>query len=92
MVAHRPSNRVIIGGSMNTINGAAATGMGALDGTTGATMPWAVNTIIKNFGEGSADHRADDGRRPDLRHRPGLQSAAATTQLRRHLRRRPDDR
>ncbi len=91
MVAHRPSNRVIIGGSMNTINGVTAPGMGALDGTTGATMPWAVNTIIKNFGEGSQITALDDGRRPDLRHRPRLQQRGDDP-LRGDLRRLPDHR
>ncbi len=35
------------------LNGVQQFGMGSLDGTTGALMPWAVNSIIPNRGSGS---------------------------------------
>ena len=43
-------SRVIVGGSFSTLNGAAAYGMGALDATTGATLPWAAQERIRSAG------------------------------------------
>ena len=54
MVVHPASGRVIVGGSMNTINGITQLGMSSLDGVTGAVMSWAANPIIQNYGEASA--------------------------------------
>jgi len=43
-------SRVIAGGSFETINGAAAYGMGSVDAATGAVLPWAANTTIRTAG------------------------------------------
>jgi PKD repeat protein len=44
------NSRVLVGGSFSTLNGAPAYGMGALDATTGATLPWAATQRIKSAG------------------------------------------
>ena len=54
MVVHPDSGRVIVGGHLSTLNGSTQLGMGSLDGTTGATMPWAANQVIRNYGEATA--------------------------------------
>jgi PKD repeat protein len=54
MVLTPDQSRVVVGGSFTTLNGAAASGMGSLDATTGASQAWAANTTIKNGGTGSA--------------------------------------
>ena len=43
-------NKIIIGGRFTTLSGVAALGMGAINATTGAVMPWAANTTIRNYG------------------------------------------
>ena len=53
MVMAPGNSRVIVGGSFTTLNGVSANGMGSLDPTTGATMPWLANTIMKDGGSGS---------------------------------------
>ncbi|SDP38072.1 PKD repeat-containing protein [Pedococcus dokdonensis] len=43
-------SRVILGGSFETLSGTAAYGMGSVDATTGAVLPWAANTKIRTAG------------------------------------------
>lgn len=53
MVMAPDNSRVIVGGSFSTLNGIAANGMGSLDATTGATLPWAANQTIRDGGSKS---------------------------------------
>jgi PKD repeat protein len=53
MVVHPASGRVIVGGNFNTVNGGKQWGSASLDGTTGAPMPWAANTVVTNHDSGS---------------------------------------
>ncbi|WP_448611584.1 PKD domain-containing protein [Geodermatophilus sp. URMC 60] len=46
--------QVVAGGRFGTLNGTAAVGVGALDATTGATRPFAVNQVVTNQGRNSA--------------------------------------
>lgn len=41
---------VIVGGQFSTLNGVPAKGLGAIDATTGATVPWAANQLLQNSG------------------------------------------
>ncbi len=41
--------KVIAGGQFSTLSGVAAKGMGALDATTGAVLPWAANKVIVDY-------------------------------------------
>ena len=47
--------RLVVGGQFTTLNGSAnpGYGMGALDPTTGANVPWAANALIRNGGANS---------------------------------------
>jgi PKD repeat protein len=49
-------NQVVVGGRFDSLNGTKATGVGAVDATTGATRPFAVNSLITNQGINSAIH------------------------------------
>ena len=61
MVLAPDQSRVIVGGSFTTINGQAAYGMGSVDATTGASLPWAANQKIRDAGDDGAIYslRAD---------------------------------
>lgn len=62
MVLTPDASRVIVGGQFTTLNSVAASGLGALDASTGATLPFAANQTIKNGGTKSAiDSLAVDG-------------------------------
>ncbi|WP_104523846.1 PKD domain-containing protein [Blastococcus atacamensis] len=54
MVVTSGGKQVVVGGRFASLNGTAATGVGALDADTGATKPFAVNKLITNQGTGSA--------------------------------------
>lgn len=43
-------SKLVVGGSFTTLNGATAYGLGAVDPATGATVPWAATSLIKNAG------------------------------------------
>ncbi|MCZ2858121.1 PKD domain-containing protein, partial [Blastococcus sp. VKM Ac-2987] len=47
-------SQVVAGGRFASLNGQAATGVGALDAVSGATKPFAVNKLVTNQGTGSA--------------------------------------
>lgn len=47
-------SKLIVGGNFASLNGQAATGLGAIDTTTGARVPWAAGDVIKNVGDGAA--------------------------------------
>jgi hypothetical protein len=49
-----PGNQVVAAGRFDSLNGIKSTGVGALDGTTGATRPFAINQRITNQGVNSA--------------------------------------
>ncbi|WP_054564793.1 LamG-like jellyroll fold domain-containing protein [Frankia sp. R43] len=62
MVLTPDRSRVIVGGQFNSLNGVSATGLGAVDATTGATLPWAANKIVRNSGDkASIDSLRTDG-------------------------------
>ncbi len=62
MVAAPDKSRIIAGGSFATINGVDAYGMGSIDATTGATLPWAANTKLRAAGlNGAIDTLSTDG-------------------------------
>ncbi|WP_304049247.1 PKD domain-containing protein [Jatrophihabitans endophyticus] len=50
MVMSPDNSRVIIGGRFSTLNGVAAYGLGAVDATTGATLPFAINQTVQDYG------------------------------------------
>ncbi|WP_369258286.1 LamG-like jellyroll fold domain-containing protein, partial [Geodermatophilus amargosae] len=54
MVLAGPDGQVVVGGRFDSLNGTKATGVGALDGVSGATRPFAVNQFITNQGVNSA--------------------------------------
>lgn len=49
-------SRVVIAGSFTTLNGSGnpGYGMGAVTATTGSSLPWAANSIVRNAGTDSA--------------------------------------
>jgi PKD repeat protein len=47
-------NQVVAGGRFDTMNGAKATGVTALDPVSGATRPFAINQLLTNQGSNSA--------------------------------------
>jgi PKD repeat protein len=54
MVVAGPNNQVVAAGHFYTMNGTLATGVAAIDGTTGANRPFAINQLITNQGVNSA--------------------------------------
>lgn len=54
MVAAPDNSRIIAGGSFTTLNGVSAYGMGSLDASTGATLPWAANQRLRTAGANGA--------------------------------------
>ncbi len=54
MVTSPDGSRVIVGGSFTTLNGVAAYGMGAVNGSTGATEAWAANLRLRTAGDNGA--------------------------------------
>ena len=50
MVMSPDQSRVIVSGRFATLNGISARGSGALSASTGAVLPWAVNTVVANYG------------------------------------------
>ena len=50
MVISPDGSKVIVGGRFGNLNGAQARGTGALDAVTGASLPWAMNTILATYG------------------------------------------
>ncbi|MBN9618720.1 MAG: cell surface protein, partial [Actinobacteria bacterium] len=47
-------SRLIIGGHFVNVNGVSAPGMASVDATTGASLPWAINGLVRDSGSGSA--------------------------------------
>lgn len=47
-------SKVVIGGSFGRLNGTVYKGIGAVDATTGATVPWATNPTVWSTGDGAA--------------------------------------
>ncbi|MET1006925.1 MAG: PKD domain-containing protein [Propionibacteriaceae bacterium] len=47
-------SRVIVAGNFSSINGATATGLGSVDATTAALLPFAANTVVRNYGTNAA--------------------------------------
>ena len=54
MVMTPDKSRVIVGGSFTTLSGADNYGMGSLDASSGAVMPWAANRYIRDAGKDGA--------------------------------------
>ena len=54
MIVAPGGSRVVIGGKFTTLNGVSSHGMGAVDATTGATLPWAATAKIDNSGNGAS--------------------------------------
>jgi PKD repeat protein len=62
LVVAGSGGQVVAAGHFDTLNGVRATGVGALDGVTGATRPFAINELITNQGVNSAVYSlATDG-------------------------------
>lgn len=47
-------SRILIAGSFANLNGTTALGLGAIDSTTAATLPWTANTVVQNYGSSAA--------------------------------------
>ncbi|WP_404311373.1 PKD domain-containing protein [Agrococcus terreus] len=56
VVVSPDGSKVVVGGSFLTTNGSDSPGRGmaALSATTGASLPWAVNSVIRNAGNNAA--------------------------------------
>ena len=54
-------SKVVIGGSFLTLSGVTANGMGAVDPISGAVLPWAANTVIKDYDNGGITSLTTDG-------------------------------
>jgi PKD repeat protein len=62
LVISPDGTRVIAGGQFSTLAGATALGMGSVSVASGASQPWAANTIIKDSGSSaSIDALTTDG-------------------------------
>lgn len=61
MVVTPDNSKVILGGRFSMLNGAYVYGQGAVSATTGALMPWAANTIIKDSVKGGITSLTTDG-------------------------------
>ena len=44
------SSRIVVGGKFTVLNATAARGLGALDATTGATLPFPANQVASDYG------------------------------------------
>jgi hypothetical protein len=56
--------RVVVGGSFTTLSGQAVYGMGSLNASTGAVLPWAANQKIRSAGSnGAITSLRSDGQR-----------------------------
>ncbi|WP_331953118.1 PKD domain-containing protein [Pengzhenrongella sp.] len=53
LVLSPDQSRLIVGGRFTMLGGVAAPGSGAVSASTGAVLPWAANTVIKNWGYGA---------------------------------------
>ena len=72
------ANEVIAGGRFITMNGASTIGMGAIDATTGASLPWAVNQVVKDYGADAAIYSSGERRQPGVR-APATATSSTTT-------------
>ncbi|MCU1557980.1 MAG: hypothetical protein JWN09_1975 [Microbacteriaceae bacterium] len=56
MVVSPDESKVVIGGDFTTLNGSdnPGYGLGAVDSTTGASLPWGVNNLVRNAGVNAA--------------------------------------
>ncbi|WP_372966766.1 PKD domain-containing protein [Microbacterium sp.] len=64
VVVSPDKSKVVIAGSFTSTNGSTnpGRGMAALDATTGASMPWAINNVVRNAGTASSIYSlASDG-------------------------------
>jgi PKD repeat protein len=61
MVISPDESKVVLGGDFTTLNGSGnpGYGLGAVDATTGASLPWAVNSTIRNGGIEAAIYSLD---------------------------------
>ena len=48
------AGNVVVGGRFTLLNGAANYGLGALDASTGAVLPFAANAVVRNAGDAAA--------------------------------------
>src|ERR1019366_3714007 len=53
MVLTPDGSRVIVGGMFLNLNGSPASGLGALDATSGTLLPWAATNLIQEGGSAS---------------------------------------
>lgn len=64
VVVSPDKSKVVIGGSFTSTNGSTnpGRGMAALDAVTGQSLPWAINSVIRNAGTGASIYAlASDG-------------------------------
>lgn len=64
VVVSPDKSKVVIAGSFTSANGSTnpGRGMAALDATTGTSLPWAINSVIRNAGTGASIYSlASDG-------------------------------
>ena len=54
-------SKVVVGGQFLNLNGSPVYGMGAVDAITGASLPWAANSVIKDSDKGAIYALTTDG-------------------------------
>ncbi|CAN5138836.1 hypothetical protein BH09ACT1_BH09ACT1_05760 [soil metagenome] len=61
MVVSPDGSKVVLGGSFTTVNGSGnpGLGMGAVNTSNGASLPWAIGTVVKDGGANSATYNLD---------------------------------
>ncbi|MCU1524552.1 MAG: hypothetical protein JWO18_1446 [Microbacteriaceae bacterium] len=61
MVVSPDQSEVVIGGDFTTLNGSdnPGYGLGAVDSTTGTSLPWGVNNLVRNAGVNAAIYSLD---------------------------------
>ncbi|WP_375477266.1 LamG domain-containing protein [uncultured Jatrophihabitans sp.] len=47
-------SKVVVGGAFDDLNGVESFGIGAVDAASGASVPWAVNQTLRDYGSNSA--------------------------------------
>ncbi len=55
------TTKVVVGGQFSTLNGLTVYGIGAVDATTGASLPWAASGTFRDYRQAAVDSLTTDG-------------------------------